>query len=63
MNAYMLYNIIKDHPKRKKLIFLYGALVVVAFFIFYPVLSGKPVNVAWVRNGLRWINSWVLIGG
>ena len=63
MNAYMLYNIVKDNPKRKKLIYLYGALVIIAFVMFYPVLSGQPISTQWVKNGLRWLNSWVLIGG
>lgn len=63
MNAYMLYNIIKDNPGRKKIIYLYGALVIVAFLMFYPVLSGQPISIDWVKNGLRWVNSWVLIGG
>ena len=59
----MLYNIVKDNPKRKKLIYLYGALVIIAFVMFYPVLSGQPISTQWVKNGLRWLNSWVLIGG
>ena len=63
MNAYMLYNIVKDNPKRKKLIYMYGALVIEAFVMFYPVLSGQPISITWVKNGLRWVNSWVLIGG
>ena len=63
MNAYMLYNVVKDNPGRKKLIYMYGVLVIATFFMFYPVLSGQPISIAWVKNGLRWINSWVLIGG
>ena len=61
MNAYMLYNIVKDNPKRKKLIYLYGALVIIAFVMFYPVLSGMPISKAYVDTFLRWMDSWVLL--
>jgi len=39
---------------------LYGAVVVILFLMFYPVLSGQPVEAAYVAKYLRWFESWVL---
>ena len=61
MNAYMLYCLTKDNEKRKKYLLIYGALVIVAFVMFYPVLSGQPVSGTYVDVCLRWLNSWVLV--
>lgn len=41
----------------------YAAAVVILFAMFYPVLSGMPVSVDYVRDFLKWFNSWVLISG
>lgn len=42
------------------LLFLYGAAAFGLFLLFYPVLSGQPVDAAFVNRFLRWFNSWVL---
>ena len=39
---------------------LYGAAVFALFLLFYPVLSGQPVEASFVDKWLRWFNSWVL---
>ena len=39
---------------------LYGAAVFALFLLFYPVLSGQPVEASFVDQWLRWFNSWVL---
>ena len=39
---------------------LLGGLATVLFFLFYPVLSGQPVDAAYVDKWLRWFDSWVL---
>lgn len=39
---------------------VYGAVVVVLFLMFYPVLSGRPVEASYVNRYLRWFDSWVL---
>ena len=31
------------------------------FVLFYPVLSGQPVSMDYVQNGLRWLAGWVLV--
>lgn len=49
-------------PKKFYLsIALYGAAVFGLFLLFYPVLSGQPVNAAFVDKWLRWFDSWVLV--
>lgn len=42
------------------LLFLYGAAAFSLFLLFYPVLSGQPVEADFVNRFLRWFNSWVL---
>lgn len=42
---------------------LYGAAVFGLFLLFYPVLSGQPVEKDYVINYLRWFDTWVLIAG
>lgn len=40
----------------------FTALAILAFIAFYPVISGFPVDGDYVRNYLRWLPSWQLIG-
>ena len=40
---------------------IYGLLVIGLFALFYPVLSGQPVDAAFVDKFLRWLDSWVLV--
>ncbi len=38
----------------------YGTVVIALFLMFYPVLSGQPVEASYVDRYLRWFDSWVL---
>ena len=54
---------LQQHIKKKSftvLLFLYGAAALSLFLLFYPVLSGQPVEADFVNRFLRWFNSWVL---
>ncbi len=42
------------------LLIIYGAAVFGLFLLFYPVLSGQPVEASFVNRFLRWFDSWVL---
>lgn len=42
------------------LLCLYGLAAFGLFLLFYPVLSGQPVEAAFVNRFLRWFKSWVL---
>ena len=39
---------------------LLGCLAMELFLMFYPVLSGQPVDASYVDRWLRWFDSWVL---
>lgn len=39
----------------------YGALAVILFLMYYPVLSGQPVEASYVDTFLRLFDSWVLV--
>lgn len=40
---------------------VYAIIAVVLFALFYPVLSGQPIDPEYVKSHLRWFDSWVLI--
>lgn len=61
MVGYAMYLFCKGHPSRKKWVYVYTALSVAAFGMFYPVQSGMPVSVDYVEHWLRWFPSWVLL--
>lgn len=62
MVAYCLYLLVKKAKMPKAVVFGYAALVVGLFLLFYPVLSGQPVNREFAHHILRWMKSWVLVG-
>ncbi len=39
----------------------YAAAAFILFIMFYPVLSGTPVDKNYVADVLRWFDSWVLV--
>ena len=41
---------------------LYGTVAFGMFLLFYPVLSGQPVEADFVSKWLRWFDTWVLAG-
>lgn len=61
MVAYCLYLLVKEKKVPKGVIYGYTAVAVVLFVMFYPVLSGQPVNKEYVSVFLRWFESWVLV--
>lgn len=44
-----------------KVAVVYTVATVILFAMFYPVLSGQPVNKSYVDTFLRWFDSWVLL--
>lgn len=54
---------LKKHCSEKifvGILILYGAAAFGLFLLFYPVLSGQPVEADFVADYLRWFDSWVL---
>lgn len=41
--------------------YAYTLCVILLFALFYPVLTGTPVNPIFVKSFLRWLPGWVLI--
>lgn len=72
MIGYVMYTLWKycKKEKTKKAVFIaccvYAALAVVLFIMFYPVISGYPVNVQedmkWLIFIKKFLKSWVLVG-
>ena len=60
MVAYSVYRFTKDKPKYKGFAYVYVAAVILLFILFYPVLSGRGVDIGFVDRWLRWFDSWVL---
>ncbi len=66
MIVYSLYRLsdrCTDKPSKKRFLFLliaYAIATFALFLLFYPVLSGQPIEAGFVAKWLRWFNSWVL---
>lgn len=63
MIGYSIYTMYTKNKKVMYYAFAYTAVAIILFVMFYPILSGQPVEVDYVKNYLRWFESWVLISG
>lgn len=61
MLGYSMYLIVQKFPKMKKAMYVYAALAVILFCMFYPVLSGTPTTIHYVKTFLKWFENWVLL--
>ncbi|MBR0366498.1 MAG: glycosyltransferase family 39 protein [Clostridia bacterium] len=54
-----------DNAKNKRAViaasFVYAAVAVGLFILFYPVLAGKPIQLEFAEHWLKWFSSWVLV--
>lgn len=48
----------KRYVKRDYWYFGYAGVVFALFVLFFPVLSGRPVDIGWVDSMLRWLPRW-----
>jgi len=53
--------VFKRYIKKPIMAIGYVALVIALFALFYPVLSGLPISVDFVRTYLQWLPRWHLI--
>ena len=60
MSGYAIKDILTYKPKFKKAIKIYLALVIIMFFIFYPIISGYPISIEWGTR-LKWLPKWILV--
>ncbi len=61
MIVYIMVRLVKRNKKWMKWCMVYLAAAFVLFLLFYPVISGEPVSETYVRDGLKWLTTWVLI--
>lgn len=62
MNIYMFKNINIESIKRKRIYIVgYFLLLLIAFIMFYPVISGSVINAEYVHTWLRWNDNWTLV--
>ena len=60
MMGYTMQHIREDFSWGKKAITIYLAIAVICFFLFFPVISGLPVNKEYGLH-LRWLKDWILV--
>lgn len=61
MLGYSFFKLVQQKPKLKKMVFVYTALAIGLFIMFYPVLSGYPITVDYANKFLKWFSTWVLV--
>lgn len=59
MIGYTMKLIMEAKPKLKYGVMAYLAVVVILFIVFYPAISGLPVNQAYLMK-LKWFKDWVI---
>lgn len=60
MMGYTMLHIKEHFSWGKKAITIYMAIAVCCFFVFFPVISGLPVNREYGLH-LRWLKDWILV--
>lgn len=65
MTGYSFRHLLEGASRKKTLLCtsLYALAVFGLFLLFYPVISGQPVESAFVKTYLKWFETWVLIAG
>ena len=63
MIAYSANKLFGDGKKAIIGMAVYTVAVIALFAMFYPVLSGYPVSMDYVRNYLKWFSQWVFVKG
>lgn len=56
--TYVIVFLTERLPKFKYVTYVYLAIVLVLFVMFYPILSGTVVNKSYVATYLRWFDGW-----
>lgn len=63
MIAYSANKLFGDSKKAIVGMAVYVVAVIALFAMFYPVLSGYPVSMDYVRNCLKWFSQWYFVSG
>ena len=62
MIAHFVHRMYQKNKMIKPYFIAFTVITVLLFIMFYPVISGFPVDGDYVREYLRWLPSWQLIG-
>lgn len=57
--TYVFKNLNEKYSKSVMFTWTYMAIVLALFIMFYPILSGVPVDKHFVQTYLKWFDSWV----
>lgn len=57
MIVYVIKNLLEDRVINKQVVWIYLALVLLLFIMFYPVLTAREVSREYI-NSLRWFSTW-----
>ena len=58
--GYACEKLITKTKTGKEMILVYFVIATIAFFAFYPIINGAPINREWAMHWLRWLPTWVL---
>ena len=61
MISHLINRVCIKKPNAKKWFILFAVISVFLFIMFYPAISGFPVDGDYVNNYLKWLPSWKLI--
>lgn len=61
MLGYSFYKLVEIKPKLKPAIYVYVAVAIGLFALFYPVLSGLAIEPEFAKKYLKWFETWVLV--
>ncbi|MSS63285.1 phospholipid carrier-dependent glycosyltransferase [Velocimicrobium porci] len=61
MTGYTIWILLEEKQISRKEVFAYLTCVFLLFVLFYPILSGYPISVSYVKRFLEWFPSWIFI--
>lgn len=60
MIVFVIHNAARKNAAARKYLYIYTAYAIILFALFYPAISGYPVQGEYIENALRWFPSWQL---
>lgn len=58
--GYVCQKLFIKTSKAKNILTIYFVVLLIIFFMFYPIINGSPINQEWAITYLRWLPTWVL---
>lgn len=63
MVGYATHGLLGGKRYEKRALAVYALCAAALFAMFYPVLSGQPVSVWYVKHFLKWSSQWIFVSG